>query len=451
MKNMKMKLYAMGGVDEAGRNMVAFEIGNDIIICDMGLQLSNLVLYNDEIDNMSVDEMIEKNILADPKMLLEKKDKVKAIVVSHAHLDHVGAIQYLASKFNAPVYATPYTIEVLKILMKSSRNIKEPLKNKFIKVNVNSSIILDSGIEIEFINATHSIPQAAIIAIHTPKGVIMYANDFKFDNRPALGQRTNYERLKEIDQKEGVKMLVVDSVRSNLKRKTLSEIVVKEMLRDIFIETDIVNTQGVIITTFASHITRLKSIYELTNELGRKLVFVGRSLGKYCKAAKNAAIIDFKEKGVEIAEAPSEINKVLDRVNKNKKDYVIVCTGHQGEENAVLSRIAEGRTPYEIKEDDKIVFSSEVIPTQVNIEARQVLDAKLDGFRCKIFKDIHVSGHASREDHRDLLNMIHPENIVPVHGDIRLKEGMIELAEELGYEEGKSLHVLPDQKILEFE
>ena len=446
-----MKLYALGGVDEAGRNMVAFEIGDDIIICDMGLQLSNLVLYNDEIDNMSVDEMIEKDILADPKMLLEKKDKVKAIVVSHAHLDHVGAIQYLASKFNAPIYATPYTIEVLKILMKSSRNIKEPLKNKFIKVNVNSSIILNSGIEIEFINATHSIPQAAIIAIHTPKGVIMYANDFKFDNRPALGQRTNYERIKEIEQKEGVKMLVVDSVRSNLKRKTLSEIVVKEMLRDIFIETDIVNTQGVIITTFASHITRLKSIYELTHELGRKLVFVGRSLGKYCKAAKNAGIIDFKEKGIEIAESPSEINKILDRVNKNKKKYVVVCTGHQGEENAVLTRIAEGRTPYEIKDDDKIVFSSEVIPTQVNIEARQVLDAKLDGYRCKIFKDIHVSGHASREDHRDLLNMIHPQYIVPVHGDIRLKEGMIELAEELGYEEGKNLYVLPDQQVIEFE
>ncbi|MCA9496310.1 MAG: RNase J family beta-CASP ribonuclease [Nanoarchaeota archaeon] len=445
-----IKMYAMGGVDEAGRNMMAFEIGDDIIICDMGLQLSNLVLYNDEVDKMGVDDMIEKNIVADPKILKDKKDRVKAIIVSHAHLDHVGAVQYLASLFpQAPIYGTPFTIEVLKVLMKSSRNVMTPLKNKFIKVNVNSSFTLDSGLEIEFINVTHSIPQAAIIAIHTPEGVVMYANDFKFDNRPALGQRTNYERLREID-KEGVKLLVVDSVRSNLKRKTLSEIVVKEMLRDVFIETDIVNTQGVIITTFASHITRLKSIMELTAELNRKLVFIGRSISKYAKAAKNAGIIDFKEKGVEIAETPAEVNKWLDVVNKNKRDYIVVCTGHQGEENAVLSRIAEGRTPFELKEDDKIIFSSEVIPTQVNIEARQILDAKLETYRCKIFKDIHVSGHASREDHRDLLGMVHPEHIVPVHGQVRLKEGMIELAEELGYEEGKTLHVVPDHSILEF-
>jgi len=283
-----MKLYTMGGSDESGKNMFAFEINNEIFICDIGLQLSNLVLYHDEVDNMAVEELIEKEIIADPKILLDQKEKVKGIIVSHAHLDHVGGIQYIASMFNCPIYATPYTIEVLKVLMKSSKNFNEPLKNKFIKVNVNSSVKFSKDIEIEFINATHSIPQTAIVAIHTPNGVIMYANDFKFDNRPALGQRTNYERLREIDKNEGIKMLVVDSVRSNRKRKTLSEIVVKEMLRDIFIETDIVNTKGVIITTFASHITRLKSIMELTSELGRKLVFIGRSLGKYCKAAKNA-------------------------------------------------------------------------------------------------------------------------------------------------------------------
>ncbi len=447
---MTIKMYAMGGVDEAGRNMMAFEFGDDIVICDMGLQLSNLVLYNDEIENMSWEEMVKKNIITDPKFLLEKRDKVRAIIVSHAHLDHVGAVQYLANLFpKTPIYGTPFTIEVLKVLMKSSRSITESLKNKFVKVNVNSSFTLKSGIEIELINVTHSIPQATMVAIHTPEGIILYANDFKFDNRPALGQRTNYARLRELD-KEGIKLLVVDSVRSNLKRKTLSEIVVKEMLRDIFIETDIVNTQGVIITTFASHITRLKSIIELTEELGRKIVFLGRSIAKYGKAAKNAGIIDFKEKGVVIAETPAEINKWLEIINKNKKDYVIVCTGHQGEPNAVLSRIAEGKTPFELKEDDKVIFSSEVIPTQANIEARQILDAKLDTFRCKIFKDIHVSGHASREDHRDLLNMIHPKYIVPVHGEVTLKEGMIELAEEMGYKEGETLFVVPDQQILEF-
>jgi ribonuclease J len=446
-----VKMYTLGGVDEAGRNMMAFEIGEekDIIICDMGLQLSNLVLYNDAVENMGIEELVAKNIVADPKMIMDKKDKVKAIVITHAHLDHVGAVQYLASLFDCPIYGTPFTIEVLKVLMKSSRAVQTPLKNKFIKVNVNSIFDVTDKIKVEFVNATHSIPQTAIAAIHTSEGIIMYANDFKFDNRPALGQRTNYERLREIDAL-GIKLLVVDSVRSNLKRKTLSEIVVKEMLRDIFIETNIVNTKGIIITTFASHITRLKSIMELTQELGRKLVFLGRSIAKYSKAAKNAGIIDFKAKGVEIAETPDEINKWLDLINKNKKDYIIVATGHQGEPNAVLSKISEGRTPFELKEDDKIVFSSEVIPTQVNIEARQILDAKLEGFKCKIYKDVHISGHASREDHRDFLGMVHPKHIVPVHGHIRLKEGLIELAEEMGYEQGKSLWVLQDQQEYEF-
>lgn len=445
-----IKMYAVGGVDEAGRNMMAFEIDGEVIICDMGLQLSNLVLYNEEVDNMNLDGLVEKNIVADPKLLEEVKDKVVAIVVSHAHLDHVGAVQYMAHLYNAPIYGTPFTIEVLKVLMKSQRSVKTPLKNKFIKVNTNSSFTTPKGMEVEMINVTHSIPQATVVAMHTKEGIVMYANDFKFDNRPALGQRTNYERLRQLNE-EGIKLLVVDSVRSNLKRKTLSEIVVKEMLRDIFIETDIVNTKGVIITTFASHITRLKSIMELTNELGRKLVFTGRSIAKYAKAAKNSGIIDFREKGVIICETPSEVNKWLDIVNKNKTEYIVVCTGHQGEPNAVLSKIAEGKTPFELKEDDKIIFSSEVIPTQVNIEARQVLDAKLDTYRCKVFKDVHVSGHASREDHRDLLGMVKPKHIVPVHGHVRLKEGMIELAEELGYEQGKNLWVVPDQGIYEFE
>ena len=314
-------MYTLGGVDEAGRNMMAFEIGEEIVICDMGLQLSNLVAHNDEVDKMGLSDLVEKNIVANPEMIMKHKDKVKAIIVSHAHLDHVGAVQYLANLFpQAPIYGTPFTIEVLKVLMKSQRTVTSPLKNKFIKVNVNSSFNLPSGIEVEFVNVTHSIPQAAIVAIHAPEGVIMYANDFKFDNRPALGQRSNYQRLKELDE-IGIKLLVVDSVRSNLKRKTLSEIVVKEMLRDIFIETDIVDTKGVVITTFASHITRLKSIMELTQELNRKLVFLGRSMAKYCKAAKNAGIIDFKEKDV-IPHLQSSLNYLYASKNPNMKNYI---------------------------------------------------------------------------------------------------------------------------------
>ncbi len=444
-----MKLYTIGGFNEVGRNMSALEVGDDVFILDMGLEMNNLVLYNNEIVNMSIEELKDKDILPDPKIIEPIKDKVRAIFISHTHLDHVGGVQYLAHNFNCPVYGTPYTIEVLKVLMKNS-DIKVPLRNKFIKLNVNSSVSFPSGIEVEFINVTHSTPQSAMIVIHTPEGAVLYANDFKFDNRPALGQKTNYDRLKEIRDKEGFKLAIIDAVRSNLRRKTLSEIVVKEMLRDIFIETEILDTEGIIITTFASHIARLKSIVELAYELGRKPVFLGRSMAKYSKAAKNAGIIDFKEKGVEIAQTPKEVNEILKRVNENKKDYIVICTGHQGEPNSVLTRIADGRTPYRLGENDRVIFSSEIIPTEGNIEARRILDAKLEETRCKIYKDIHVSGHASREDHRDLLNLIKPEIVIPAHGDSRLKEGLIELAEEEGYVEGKNLLLVEDQKVYEF-
>jgi ribonuclease J len=450
---MGIKMYVLGGIDEAGRNMTAYEFDDSIVICDMGLQLSNLILYNDEVSGMNLDEMVEKEIVANPKMLLEKKEKVKAIVISHAHLDHVGAIQYMANLFNCPIYATPFTIEVLKILMKSrqSKNIFH-MKNKFIKLNVNSKIDIGSNTILEFINVTHSTPQSVAVAIHTPNdGVILYAMDFKFDNRPALGQRPNYKKFEELGKSKNVKLAVIDSLRSNKKKKTLSEIVVKEMLRDVFIETDISDINGIIITTFASHITRLKSIVELTAELGRKCIFMGRSMTKYTQAAKNAGIIDFKENGVIICETVQEVNKWLSIVNKNKKKYVIICTGHQGELNAVMSKIAEDRTPYKLKKDDIIVFSSEIIPTAVNIEQSQVLANKLDNYECKVLRDIHVSGHGGQDDLKKLIELTQPKHIVPGHGQLELKEGMVELCQKMGYKEGKTLHILEDQKSYNFD
>ena len=439
-------MYTLGGVDESGRNMTAYEFANgDIVICDMGFQLSNLILYNDEVATMKLDDLIEKDIIANVRMLDGKMDKVVGIAISHAHLDHVGAVQYMASLFKCPIYATPYTIEVLKVLMKSSRNRNfPPLKNKFIKLNINSKINLTGDLSLEFINITHSIPQTVVVSINSKKeGKVIYGLDFKFDNRPILGLKSNYKRLEEL-RNENVILAVVDSVRSNSKRKTVSETVVKEMLRDIFIESNIENTQGIIITTFASHIERLKSIVELTKELGRKIIFMGRSMEKYTTAAQRAGLLDFKQKGVIICTSPREVNKWFDIAQKNKKDYVIVCTGHQGEPNAVLSRVVEKRTPFNLENNDKLIFSSEVIPTQINIEQSKILQTKLSNFQCQVYRDIHTSGHASKEDIKTFVDLIRPKNIVPAHGHIELKEGAIEACEEFGYKQGKTLHILKD-------
>ena len=451
---MGIKVYTLGGIDEVGRNMSAYEFDDSIIICDIGIHLSNLILYNNEVDAMNLEEMIDKDIVANPKMLLEKKEKVRGIVITHAHLDHVGGIQYMASLFNCPVFGTPFTIEVLKVLMKGRRNNNfPPLKNKFIPIPLNNYQYIGRGTKIELINVTHSTPQCSGVAIHTPNdGIIYYGMDFKFDEDPLLGLKSNKKRLMDLSKegnKKGVSLCVLDSLRSNSTRKTLSEKVVKEMLRDSITENLDKGIKGVVISTYASHITRLKSIIEIAKEIKRKIVFLGRSMGKYSLAAKNAGLIDFKSKGIVICETPQDVNKWLFQANKSKEDFLLVCTGHQGEENAVLSRIAEGRTPYKLNNEDKVVFSSEVIPTQINIEQSQVLQAKLEITNCQIYRDIHTSGHGCKMDVEEMIKMLKPKNIILGHAHIELKEGGVEVGKKLGFVKDKNLLVPEDQKIIE--
>ena len=447
-----IKMYTLGGINEVGRNMSAYEFDDNIVICDMGTNITALVEHNDEVQYMQREELIEKNVIADPKNILDKKDKVRAIFISHAHLDHVGGALYLADLFpNAPIYGSYFTIEVLKVLQRSNSNKNFPkLANRLVKLPSNAEFDIGNGIKVEFVNMTHSTPQMSGVAIHTPNdGIIFYAMDFKFDNRPGLGYMTNYPKLKELNEK-GITLAVVDALRSNQKKKTLSEITVKEMLRDIFIETSIMETQGIVVTTFASHIARLKTIFELNRELKRKVVFLGRSMAKYCEAAKFSRVYDFKEKEVIICETPKDVNKWMEIVNKNKKDYLVVCTGHQGEPNAVLSKIAEERTPFKLNQDDIVVFSSEVIPTTVNIDQSKILQSKLEATKCKIYRDIHVSGHSSKDDLKEFMNMVKPKYLVPGHAPAELKQGLVDIAKELGYEEGKNLMLVQDQKVYEF-
>ena len=451
---MAIKVYVLGGIDEAGRNMTAYEFDDTIIICDIGIHLSNLVLYNNEVDGMNLEEMVEKDIVANPKLLLEKKEKVKAIVISHAHLDHLGGIQYMASLFNCPIFGSPFTIEVLKVLMKGRRNNNFPsLRNKFIPIPPNNYQYIGKGVKLEFINVTHSTPQCSGIAIHTPNdGIIYYGMDFKFDDDPLLGLKSNKKRLLELKKEgggKGVSLAIIDSLRSNSERKNLTEKVVKEMLNEVIKENLDKNIKGIVISTFASHITRLKSIIEVGLDLNRKIVFLGRSIGKYALAAKNAGLIDFKSKGIIICETPQDVNRWLSQANKNKENFLLICTGHQGEENAVLSRIAEGRTPYKLNREDKVIFSSEVIPTQINIEQSQILQAKLESTNCHIYRDVHVSGHGTKMDIEEIIKILNPKHIIPGHGHIELKEGAFEVAKKLGYVKDKTLLVLADQKIIE--
>ena len=431
-----IKIHAISGVSSIGANMVAYEINSEIIICDMG--------WN-EIEASLGENGDKTKIYPNLETFEKEATKVKAIVLSSADPTHIGSISTLANKFNAPIYGTKYTIELLKKTQDVSK-----LKNKlmYLKQNNPFSLLDTKGLSVELVNVTYSVPQASMIAIHTKEdGVILHTGSFKFDNRPAVGMKPNFKKLQEIG-KQGVSVLSVDALKSNDVHKTMSEILVKEMVRDTFIETDIVDTNGIVITLAVTHMTRLKSIIDLSIESRRKVIVLG-DFKSYLDAAKEAGVVEFDTKQITFESDTSKIKTLLDEVQKDKKKYVVICDGSQGEPGKILHDIVFGNTGLKLDKDDKIVFSSSDIPHQKLSEFRRTLDTKINELKCKSFKGMHVSGHATKADIKDLLIMTKPKVIIPTQGDLRTKEGVVEVGEELNYEEGENLFLLNDGSVKE--
>ena len=445
-----MKIYTIGGFNEVGKNMTVVETGEDVFIFDLGLFLPPIVeLEEQERQDIYTEKKLRKLKAIPEDILLDKlglRKKVRAIFIGHAHLDHLGAIPYLASRYNAEIIGTPFTIEVLKTMLKDENIF---LKNKIKVIQPNSSYTVlgknNKKYVADFINITHSTPQTSMIALHTPEGNVLYANDFKFDNNPILGKKPNYEQLKKL-AKEGVKALIVDSLYSSKEQKTPSEKIARGLLEDVLLTTNNQDS-SIIITTFSSHIARLKSIVDFGKQLNRKILFVGRSLHKYVSAAINAKTCPFA-KDITLLTYRKQIESALRKVNKRRGEYMLVCTGHQGEPNSVLDRFAKGRLPFSFKKRDHVIFSSSVIPAPINIANRQQLEKKLKQKGVRIFGDVHVSGHASREDLRDFVQMMNAEHIIPAHGDTNKLTPMAELCGELGYKLGKSVHIMQDTQKL---
>jgi ribonuclease J len=283
------------------------------------------------------------------------------------------------------------------------------------------------------------------MALHTKEGIVLYANDFKLDNSPQLGKKPNYEALRRIS-KEGIKALVVESLYAGEERKTPSEKIARGLLEDVLLGTDNKNAL-IIVTTFSSHIARLKSIVDFGKKLNRKVVFLGRSLGKYINAAIKTKLCPF-QKSVDIMSYRKQVEAALKKINKNKDKYLLVCTGHQGEPGSILDRIGRNETALQLNSRDHVIFSSSTIPAEINIANKGQLDKRLKKKGARIFNNVHVSGHAGREDLRDFINMLNPEHIIPAHGDLPKLSALTELAVELGYKIGKNCHITEDmQKI----
>jgi len=439
-----IEIYAVGGYNEVGKNCTAIDIDGEVIIIDLGIQLENYIKLTQDEDIVKVDaeKLMDVGAVPDISVLDYIKNRVKAIVISHGHLDHVGAVPYIVNKFKADIVCAPYTAEIIKSLLNDDR-IK--INNKINVVNINSFYKISNNIKIEFIHITHSIPHTALVAIHTKEGIILYANDFKLDLYPVLGKGPNFKRLKEIGQKNVI-ALIVESTYANDARKMPSESVARDMLKDVLFG---INNKDdlIIVTTFSSHIARLKSIIEFGKKLNRNIVFLGRSLAKYVKAAENINLVNFS-KDIEIVKYSRQIEKKLKKIDKSRKKYLLVVTGHQGEPKSVLCRITKGDLKFKLNNNDNVIFSCRTIPTPTNIENRDALENELRQMGVRIFKDIHQSGHAAREDLRDFIRLIKPKNIIPAHGHEEMKRGLASLATEIGYKIDKNVFIIKDgQKV----
>ncbi len=439
---MGIKLMAIGGYSEVGKNMTALDIDGEIIIFDMGLYLPAIVGFEDEQENFSEEDLVNIGAIPNDRELAKNAHKVKAIILGHAHLDHIGAVTYLSKKYkNASIIGTPYTINVL---MRIAKDKGRKIHNKVKTLNVGSSLKISKNVTVEFFNVTHSTINCALIVLHTNYGDVVYSLDFKLDNNPVIGKKMDYEKLKKLN----VNTLILDSLYSREEGKTPSEKVAHEMLRDVLLGVKN-EKNAIVITTFSSHIARLKSIIEQGKLLKRKIVFLGRSLNRYVRAAEDTKFVKFSDK-VEIVGYSSKVRKKLNQImEEGVEKYIIVCTGNQAEPKSVLTKMANGEFKFKFNKGDIVVFSCRTIPVEENIKNREKLENKLTHLGCRLFKNVHTSGHAYKEDERDLINLLKPKKIIPGHGGKNITSPAGELGKEIGYTLGKNIFILKDGDILE--
>lgn len=437
---MTIEVIAVGGYEEIGKNMTAIKVNDDVVIFDMGIHLDRLHIHEDtDISRMHSLDLIERGVIPDDTLMREVDGKVRAIVCTHGHLDHIGAIAKLAHRYEAPIIATPYTLALIEKTIKGERKFKvnNPLKS----VNSGEKIQISPNLTLEFVRTTHSIPQTITAALHTPEGAIIYANDFKFDNHQMVSPPPDYRRFRELGKK-GVKVAIMDTtnIKEKQQSKTHSEKIARDLLKDV-LKGPLEERKGLIVTTFSSHIERIQAITKIAERSRRKIMILGRSMERYCSLAESMGILNLP-RNVSVYGNSKSINKALARANDHRSKYMLLVTGHQGEPDALLPRIANNKTNFEIKPGDNVVFSASTIPNPINLANRDLLDRRLKERGARIYNNVHVSGHAGPEDMREFIRMLQPQHLIPAHGDLSHLAAFVELAEEEGYKLGNDVHIL---------
>jgi len=403
-----VRLIPLGGVGEVGKNCHLVEYQDRLLVVDAGVMFPPEELHGVDL------------VIPDFRYLIERADRIEAILITHAHEDHVGSLPYLLKQLNrkVPIYSLPLTIGLME------RKLKEHGVLPLADLNgVSEEGSFDLGpFNVEFVPISHSVPDSAAIVIRTPTGNIFFTGDFKFDETPPEGQPPDMNRIRELGD-EGILVLLSDCVRVERPGVTPSERVVAEALDGIVAEA-----QGrVIITTFASNIIRLEQAIEIAHRYGRKVALVGRSMEGNLSVAADLGYLD----------VPDGTIVPLDHLKRLPLNQaLILATGSQGEPTSALSRIAMGDHPQlKIIPGDTVVMSATPIPGNEETVSRTIDNLMRRGARVlypPVVSNIHVSGHASREELRALLQLLRPRFAIPVHGEYRQMIHYKELAEETG-------------------
>ncbi len=411
-KDQKVKIIPIGGLSSIGTNMTLFEFGDDILVVDCGIMFPN-----EEMPGIDF-------IIPDFSYITRNRSRVKGIIITHGHEDHIGAVPYLLQEISAPVFGTKLTLGLIQ-----SRLEEHPPREKPTCIEVEpGSRIQVGGFLVDFLRVNHSIIDGTALAITTPVGVIVHTGDFKIDFSPVDGKVTDIYRFSEYGEK-GVLLLMSDSTNAERKGYTRSESVLASRLMEIFS-----TARGrIIVATFASNIHRIQQVLDAAQKYNRRVVFSGTTMVKNVEIAQNLGYLNFKKNlVVDIKEASSIPHKKL----------VVVCTGSQGEPMSALARMSSGsHKHFSAGAGDTVIITASVIPgnertvyTVINALMRMGADVFYEQD-----EDIHVSGHASQEELKLMISLTRPRFFLPIHGEYRHLRAHARLAESLGI---KPSHIL---------
>lgn len=414
-----LKVIPLGGLEQIGLNITAFEYEDSIIVVDCGLSFPE-------------DEMLGIDlVIPDVTYLEDNIDKVKGFMITHGHEDHIGALPYILKKINVPVYATKLTMGIIENKLKE-HELMNTTKRKVVKFGQSINL---GQFRIEFIKTNHSIVDAAALAIYSPAGIVVHTGDFKVDYTPVFGDAIDLQRFAEIGKK-GVLALMCDSTNAERPGFTPSEKTVGKTFDTLFSEH---SDTRIIIATFASNVDRVQQIINSAYKFGRKVVVEGRSMVNIIETASTLGYLNIPDQ---------TLIDVEQLKNYPNEKTVIITTGSQGESMAALSRMAGSiHKKISIVPGDTVIFSSNPIPGNEKAVTNVINELLLKGADV-IFQDVHVSGHACQEEIKLLYTLLHPRYAVPVHGEYKHLKAQAKIAKELGIDK-ENIFILHSGDVLE--